>query len=213
MASTTRAGALPQFVLTPQQQNLLFRALTSNQTGSDSSANNAASVSPELPTSSPGKANQEDGSNATNAVQESPFLDYDYDFGPDSSFDFDFSGDGQAKMIGDLPGSVGKDDSKASSPENDNSDKRSHPDEDDDELEEGGGKRRESEGKVSKKPGRKPLTNEPTTVSEYPILRRYTRDDLTYFFRRGKHRTERLSGLSVSARRNISRIWRPRSKN
>lgn len=97
-------------------------------------------------------------------------MDYDYDFGPDSGFDFDFHGDSNAKMIGDLPGSAGsessKDDSKSSSPENENSDKRGHPDDDDDDdFDEGGGKRREGEGKVPKKPGRKPLTNEPSSVS------------------------------------------------
>ena len=96
-------------------------------------------------------------------------MDYDYDFSPDGGFDFDFATDGSAKMIGDLPGSTTestKDDSKSASPENENPDKRGLPEEDDDEdQEEGGGKRRESESKVPKKPGRKPLTNEPSSVS------------------------------------------------
>jgi AP-1-like transcription factor len=122
-------------------------------------------MSPDVVTNSPvPKSQKDDGDEQPHGLQESPYLDYDYDFGPDSSFDFDFSSDGQAKMIGDLPAGP-RSDSKASSPENDSSDKRSHPDDDDDDLEEGGGKRRESEGKVSKKPGRKPLTNEPTSVS------------------------------------------------
>ena len=171
MASTTGGNHLPQFILTPQQQNLLFRALTSNQsTNKKSPDNNPLSLSPQSLTTSPTQTHQSSGLQHTNGHQESPFLDYDYDFGPDSGFDFDFGADGQAKMIGDLPGSAStessKDDSKSASPENENPDKRGLPeDEDDDEHEDGGGKRRESEGKVPKKPGRKPLTNEPSSVS------------------------------------------------
>ena len=60
-------------------------------------------------------------------------------------------------MIGALPGD---------SPENDGEDgaeKRKSP-EDDVEEPEGGGKRRDTDDKQAKKPGRKPLTSEPTTV-------------------------------------------------
>ena len=104
-------------------------------------------------------------------MQESPFQDYDYDFGsgPDSSFDFDFANGASGQMIGDLPnlspGNDSNDSSKATSPENDGAEKRSYPDEDEGDREENGNKRRESEGKVPKKPGRKPLTNEPSSVS------------------------------------------------
>lgn len=182
--ASTRGGATP-FILTPQQQNLLFRALTSNQpsNGGNSGNNNSSksngnqsdgnsanqpiSLSPESETNSPSLNQKVNGFDAANGYQESPLLDYDYDFGPDSSFDFDFANDTQASLIGDLPGTgLSKIDSKDSSPEGDNSDKRSLPnDEDDDEIEEGGGKRRESEGKAPKKPGRKPLMNEPSSVS------------------------------------------------
>ncbi|KAI1079950.1 PAP1-domain-containing protein [Whalleya microplaca] len=164
--ASTHSNVLPNFILTPQQQNLLFRALTSNQSNNEKNSSNALSLSPSSLTTSPAQNQKNDSFDASNGTQE-PFLDYDYDLGPDSSFDFDFSNDGQAKMIGDLPGTTSptKTDSKASSPENENSDKRGHPDDDDEEedLEEGGGKRRESEGKVPKKPGRKPLTNEPSS--------------------------------------------------
>ncbi|KAI1343034.1 PAP1-domain-containing protein [Xylariaceae sp. FL0016] len=166
--ASTRPNLLPNFILTPQQQNLLFRALTSNQQPNNDS-NNSLSLSPDALNNSPTQNQTAAGLDAPNATQESPFLDYDYDLGPDNSFDFDFSNDGQARMIGDLPGisptqEESKDGSKASSPENENTDKRSHPDDEDDEDEvEGGGKRRESEGKVPKKPGRKPLTNEPSS--------------------------------------------------
>jgi AP-1-like factor len=96
-----------------------------------------------------------------NSVQESPFQDYDYDFeNGDSSFDYPFENNDQLKMIGDLPG--GSDTSKSASPEGDSPDKRGHPDDEDGEP---GNKRRESEEKVAKKPGRKPLTSEPSSVS------------------------------------------------
>ena len=76
---------------------------------------------------------------------DSPYLDFDIDGEGDDSFDFD----GQDQMIGDLPDTTG--------------DKRKSIDGKD--GDEGGGKRRESEDKAGKKPGRKPLTSEPTTVS------------------------------------------------
>ena len=84
-------------------------------------------------------------------VEESPFIDY---LDGDTTLNFDGDDNG-ARMIGSLPGD---------SPEGDSSEKRKSPDEDDDEEEEGGGKRREGGDKQAKKPGRKPLTSEPTTV-------------------------------------------------
>ncbi|KAI0483663.1 PAP1-domain-containing protein [Xylaria cf. heliscus] len=169
--ASARPNILPNFILTPQQQNLLFRALTSNQPNNLKA--DQGSLTPDSLTTSPVQDQKSLTFNEPNAASESPFLDYDYDVGPDSSFDFDFSNEGQtdtpARMIGDLPGSSpdssdgAKDNSKASSPDNESSDKRSHPDEDEDEEGENGAKRRESEGKVAKKPGRKPLTNEPSS--------------------------------------------------
>lgn len=82
----------------------------------------------------------------------------DYDFG-DSSFDFSFADNDQSKMIGDLPESL-----KSESPEGDYHEKRDHPD-DEDSSPGNDAKRRESAEKVPKKPGRKPLTSEPTSVS------------------------------------------------
>jgi len=99
------------------------------------------------------------------AVQESPFLDYDNSFNDasfgDTSFDFDMSAVGgdltQGQMFGDLPGS-----NKSDSPveATDLPEKRSRPEGDEPE---GGAKRRESTEKVPKKPGRKPLTSEPSS--------------------------------------------------
>ena len=86
-------------------------------------------------------------------IDESPFVD---PLGFDNSFDFD-NADNSDLMIGALPGD---------SPNQDNDDspeKRKSP-EDDVEDPDGGGKRREPDDKQAKKPGRKPLTSEPTTV-------------------------------------------------
>jgi AP-1-like factor len=159
MASTGTGGSLPpNFLLTPQQQSLLFAALNSNkQSATSSPANNAMSLaansfkSPSLKDSDAG------------TIQESPFLDnYDYDFG-DSSFDFSFAsanGTDQPKMIGDLPSSA-----RSDSAENDGNEKRSHPDDEDEETSPGNdAKRQETSEKVPKKPGRKPLTSEPSSV-------------------------------------------------
>ena len=81
MAATR--NALNDFVLTPQQQNLLFAALNSNKPASASPANNALNLSPTSYNDSPVQRSDASG------FQESPYLDYDYEFNGDSSFDFD----------------------------------------------------------------------------------------------------------------------------
>jgi AP-1-like factor len=91
-------------------------------------------------------------------VEESPFADY---LDGDTSFDFDGAENGEL-MIGDLPG-----DSPGDSPE-----KRKSPDDAEDDAE-GGGKRREGDDKQAKKPGRKPLTSEPTTVCRLQVCGQY----------------------------------------
>jgi len=140
-------------MLTPQQQNLLFAALNANR----KSATPASTMSPLQFNGSPLQ-----GSDNVGGFQGSPEFDYDYDLiGADSSFDYPFNDPSQPKMIGDLPGAT-SDTSKSDSADNTESpDKRSHPD--DDEEETPGAKRRESEDKVAKKPGRKPLTTEPSS--------------------------------------------------
>lgn len=156
MASTgtNGGGSLPRdFYLTPHQQSLLFAALNANhQSGLGApvaASNNGVSMSPNSLKNSPMQ---------NNSIQESPFLDnLDYDFG-DSSFDFSFQNDDQSKMIGDLSDSV-----KSESPDADAHEKRSHPDDEDDSPG-NDAKRRENQDKVPKKPGRKPLTSEPTSV-------------------------------------------------
>lgn len=89
MASTGSGGSLPpNFLLTPQQQSLLFAALNSNK--QSNAVNNPPTASPAVfnnaGVSAPGQVN---------GLSDSPFLDnldnLDYtDFG-DSSFDFSFA--------------------------------------------------------------------------------------------------------------------------
>lgn len=144
--------------LSPEQEEALFAALNSNKDSLSASADSSA-MAPAAFTESPMQG-QAPGSGTLNGFDDSPFIDYDYEFEQDGSFDFGEFNDTQGQMIGQLPGT--------SSDGDDNSenihDKRSHPD-DDGEDDEGGGKRREGEEKTSKKPGRKPLTSEPTSVS------------------------------------------------
>lgn len=147
------------FMLTPQQQTLLYAALNSNRPN-NAPSNAGVNLSPVQFDGSPLQGG------ALSSFQNSPDLDYDYDFaGPDSSFDFSFDDTNQPKMIGDLPGT--KREFRSESAESESPEKRSHPDDDGDEEENSGAKRRESEEKVAKKPGRKPLTTEPSSVS-YP---------------------------------------------
>jgi AP-1-like transcription factor len=148
----------PNFTLSARQEQLLYAALNSNNKLSNIEASNNQStdsfaMAPDSFTESPLQA---PGSGTLNGFDDSPFIDYDYEFDADGSFDYDFSNDSQGQMIGKLPGSSSDGDA-------DVHDKRSHPD--DDEEVEGGGKRREGDEKTTKKPGRKPLTSEPTSVS------------------------------------------------
>ena len=160
--------------LSPQEQELLYNALNSNPMA-NSHRSNLASVRPNgsRTSSSPQQLQKLTRTNPSNndyfqspiqqtpgsatfgnmGFDDSPFLDYDLD---DGNFDWDTNGE---QMIGALPGtSLDADD------DSELHDKRKNPDDDPDE-EDGGGKRREADDKSSKKPGRKPLTSEPTSVS------------------------------------------------
>jgi AP-1-like factor len=155
------------FYLDPNQQDLLLAALASNNqdpnnlfstgldvkqsmNGSqfhypvpvDNSLNASFFASPQQSTPA--------GAFSNVNVDESPFVD-PLDF--DNSFDFD-NADNSDLMIGALPGD---------SPDSEDTPEKRKSPEDDAEDPDGGGKRREPEDKQAKKPGRKPLTSEPTT--------------------------------------------------
>jgi AP-1-like factor len=153
------------FYLDATQQDLLLAALASNNqnpndlfsAGLDNSSSNKQSINnsqfqypldsldPAYFTSPQQQAPANNFNNAS--MEESPFVDY---LDGDNSFDFD-NADGD--MIGSLPGDT----------PGDSNEKRKSPGDDGDDDDEGGGKRREGEDKQAKKPGRKPLTSEPTT--------------------------------------------------
>lgn len=145
--------------LSPGQQDLLLAALSSNTPANKQShgtpkiktdhSPDIASFNDLSASSSGGYENSHSQLNAFGGLgeDESPFLDFD----PNADFDFP----GSANLIGDLPGDTPAQDY-------DIGEKRKSMN---GETEAGGvetgKKRRESE---AKKPGRKPLTSEPTTV-------------------------------------------------
>lgn len=193
---TSVRNPLTDLVLTPQQQSLLFAALNSNR-ATGSQANNGLTMSPSTFAGSPAQPNH-----GFRSATDSPLLDFDYDFNnADSSFDFSFDNGDGSRMIGDLPGAPSTARSESAS-DQDSPDKRSHPDDDE---EENGAKRRESEDKVSKKPGRKPLTTEPTSVSPglQCTISRWLLSTYAQVCRSGKPRTELLSARSGNAKRSI----------
>lgn len=168
------SGADSQFYLSPNQQDLLVAALASNQPASQSRAvgNNLNSKTSESDTNPDMSARQGGYSINTDGYfgplpQEStshpptlptdgtPYLGFDQDADGDDLYDFDDIG----QLGGDFPG----EDSQVD-PSELHEKRKSIGDRDDDD-EDGGGKRREGDGGPGKKPGRKPLTAEPTTVS------------------------------------------------
>lgn len=158
MASNdANAGTLPHnFFLTPHQQNLLFAALNANggqNPAAGSAVSNSLSLSPNSFSNSPSQTN------GAATVQESPALDsFDYEFA-DSSYDFSFASNADGKMMGDIPDTTGSD-----SADGEGNEKRHHPDDEEDSPG-NDAKRHEGTEKIPKKPGRKPLTSEPTSVS------------------------------------------------
>ncbi|CAL3962579.1 unnamed protein product [Diplocarpon coronariae] len=155
-SSQTRSHPInPRLTLSARREELLFAALDSNSKISaiDPSSSEAFSMAP----GSLAESLQAPGSASMSRLEESPIIDYDYEFEGDGSFDYgDFKDDSRGQLIGNLPGT------SSDGGDHDSHDKRSHPDEEGEE-EEGGGKRREGDERTSKKPGRKPLTSEPTS--------------------------------------------------
>ncbi len=146
----------PDLSLTTDQESLLRTALSSNPSGSPRTSGNKRSAGamahgPDLLTS---PVQDTPGSGQLDGFDESPFLDYELE---DGNLDWDNNGE---QMFGDLPDIEGME----------HHDKRKASDDDED-GEEGSSKRREGDGKSAKKPGRKPLIGEPTTVnSSFPQL-------------------------------------------
>ena len=175
MAGETIYG--PDLSLTPNQQQLLRTALSSNRSppntgnrpyhtpGSSPMKNNSSSTnsnSKQTQNTSPSNFNnqtlespiQEASSSAnlgSTGFDESPFLDFE----DDGNFDWDTNGD---MMFGSLPGDENQEG-------NEQHPKRKNSEDDEEEGEENN-KRHEGNDKTTKKPGRKPLnSSEPTTVS------------------------------------------------
>ena len=204
--SGNRSSFGPDFYLNPKEQDLLLNALNSNLPAAvGTPTTNARPSSLYMPSDRPGSHPRRSQSGESpmftppdQAVplsagldsagfDGSPFLDGDLD---ETNFDWDLNGD----LIGGLPGASG------SNGEAEHGDKRKSPE--DGEEPEGSGKRHESEEKTSKKPGRKPLTSEPTSVSSFgaPKIRNGRANRVSH--RSGKPRTEPPSAPSASARRS-----------
>lgn len=192
--------------LSPNQRNLLVAALTSNQSttqdsrmasrGREDSQNafNAYTPAGASGSSAPGSSRLD--------LDDSPYIDFPLDGDGDDSFDFDTHG----QMFADLGADDGADDAYGDSADHLHDKRKSMDDQDEDD--EGGGKRREGDDKTAKRPGRKPLTSEPTSVS---VLEASTPQLLTV------QRNERLkielhNALSGKERKSISKTSRLKLK-
>lgn len=152
--------------LSPDQQDLLLAALSSNnpshkQQDSTPQPKKATNGTPKhTPRGSLTVSPSGNQPGLNYGDNDSPFLD----FSPDVDFDLQ----GSENLIGDIPGSVpASDDYELGDKRKDMDDKSEN------EHEESGKKRRESDV-TAKKPGRKPLTSEPTTVRNYYFWRLIT---------------------------------------
>nr|QPF70300.1 AP-1-like transcription factor YAP1 [Lasiodiplodia theobromae] len=167
MAGTTNNDQFNSHLyLSPNQQDLLMAALNSNNPNNrggrpakplDSNQQQQYPLDGLDPSLFP-----QDGAGAgfdNFNIDESPYVDF---LDGDTGFEFD-PNDTSDLLIGSLPGETSKSPTQPGADgETETGDKRKSPG-DDDEDAEGGGKRREGEDKTAKKPGRKPLTSEPTT--------------------------------------------------
>ena len=222
MANTQGNGSSfgPDFYLNSNEQDLLLNALNSNvvptttaasstqpngrpgsySAGKAQGANPQRSMSGESPTyASPTQQTPLSGTFANSGIDGSPYPDGELD---ESNLDWDFNED----LIGGLPG-----DSGAGDIEGEHGEKRKSPEDGDDQ--DGNGKRHEHEDKTSKKPGRKPLTSEPTSVSSFLLVKRIRYGwALTVEDRSARRRIARPSVRSASARRSTSKTSKPKLK-
>lgn len=171
----------PDLTLTPDQQELLLTALTSNRPtatnhhpdsfmkslniinpGANHPANSSATPTALVDTTSADakafqssiQASPGSGKSSSGNLDKSPFLDYDFD---EANVDWDPNGE---SLFGNLPETLNEDDGDLHDKRKTLGDER--------DGEENGNKRREGEDKSAKKPGRKPLT-EPTTVRRHDL--------------------------------------------
>ena len=158
------SAVAPDLSLTPDQEGLLRTALASNKPTSSAGilsgevssiqepyyGSNAKAATKNNMYTSP--IQNTPGSGQLSGQDESPFLDYNLEDG-----DFDWDNATGEQLFGDLPGSEYHE-------ENEFHDKRKASMEEE-KGDEGSSKRHEGDDKSAKKPGRKPLTGEPTTVS------------------------------------------------
>ena len=166
----------PPSYLTPNQQDLLMAALVSNNSnrkslpsnanthGLPQTANSAWDINSQFGADgldpllyTPGQSDLPISSfdNIDDTLNDSPypeFLDND-----DANLDFDMYENADL-MIGGLPDANPDDNGE------DNHEKRKNPEGDFDDQDENDAKRRDPDEKAAKKPGRKPLTMEPTNV-------------------------------------------------
>lgn len=151
----------PDLTLNRDQEELLRTALSSNPRGSPKgSSKQTDHVAQQSPTTNGSMADganiytspvqEVPGSAALGSLDDSPFLDYELE---DGNFDWDNPGD---QLFGEFPGDDNNEDGE-------HHDKRKASL--DEEDEEASSKRREGGERTAKKPGRKPLQGEPTTVS------------------------------------------------
>lgn len=189
MADQTSAEGQYTPFLSTTQQDLLLAALSSNtytkptnpsqQTTaikrSDSDSSNAQYIAPTYLDGRPfnpvmNKSDQAASLDNYDFDDTSPYLDYL----DDSTLNFTSTDLGGDDMFGPVPGPRTE---SSESDKAERSDKRKKSDDGDEEDLDGDAKRREGDDK--KKPGRKPLTSEPTTVS-LPCICSSTSHHLTY---------------------------------
>lgn len=157
--------------LSMAQRNLLMAALASNKRSKQNGTVPApAGQAPEYfppyqQTIAPSKVQRNNFDGVNPAIfdisqEKYPASEYDSTFDDSLLSQFDNSGNGNF-------GTIGNDGLQSpDSFENESHEKRKSPDEDDDdEDEESSHKKQEGDDKVAKKPGRKLITAEPTTVS------------------------------------------------
>lgn len=212
MAGQTQTNAQFNPYLSTSQQDLLVAALASSNPSSKNTAIKRSDSDPSQQLNLSGLShingamldkNQSQSRSSADLTNfdfddTSPFLDY---LDGDTGFGFD-SNDLGDRMFGSVPGA------QTDSSEGDKPDKRKSPEDAEDDDEDGDAKRREGDDKTAKKPGRKPLTSEPTTVSSPPLRGADMGTDGKN--RSARHRIALRNAHSESARRSTSRISRPR---